>query len=150
MNTKHAALILSGLLLATPLAAEEEDKGAGEETTNMVIGGVVPGHLVGTLGIDLTETDGPKTVHFSEMRKKVWIDPSYPGKARRRGIEGECFIELIVDTSGRVSADTVDSCDAIFHKSLLRTANKWRFYPLKVDDEAIEVQLRYPVNYKLR
>lgn len=74
--------------------------------------------------------------------------PVYPGKARRKGTEGDVLLQATVDTQGRVQDPKVvrgapDGLDKAVRKAL----EEWRFSPAKLDGEP--VASRYFVSIRM-
>ena len=68
------------------------------------------------------------------------IQPAYPLRARRRGIEGRVTIKFLVDREGNVhDLAIIDARPAnIFEKTIRNTVPKWRFKPAIKDGKKVE------------
>jgi TonB family protein len=88
-------------------------------------------------------------VHYSEIRPKVFLAPRYPKAAKQIGLEADCRLRIYVDEKGKVYNARVETCPKVFHEELLKTAYKWKFYPMKVEGKPIKTQMQYPVKFAL-
>lgn len=86
-------------------------------------------------GLDMTVSDG-------EYLPIVKIAPTYPMRARDRGIEGYCIVEYTVTAAGTVNDPVVIESEptGIFDKVSLDAALKFKYKPRVVNGEPIDVQ----------
>jgi protein TonB len=79
------------------------------------------------------------------------VAPEYPELARQAGAEGEVWIEVTIDETGRVIAARVVKSDTI--KSLEEAARKaamdWLFTPAKQRDQAVKSKIAIPFQFGL-
>ena len=79
------------------------------------------------------------------------VAPEYPELARQAGAEGEVWIEVTIDETGRVIAARVVKSDTI--KSLEEAARKaamdWLFTPAKQRDQAVKSKIAIPFSFSL-
>lgn len=90
---------------------------------------------VSIAGLDMTVSDG-------EYLPIVKIAPTYPMRARTRGIEGYCTVEYTVTTTGSVKDVVVIEAEpkGIFEKASIEAALKFKYRPRVVNGEPIEVK----------
>jgi TonB family protein len=75
----------------------------------------------------------------------------YPDEARRRGIEGEVVIELIVRRDGSVgSPRVVRRLSAALDERALSAVRQWRFEPGKYRGSPVDVAVEVVVEFRLR
>lgn len=75
----------------------------------------------------------------------------YPDEARRRGIEGEVVIELIVRRDGSVGgARVVRRLSAALDERALVAVRQWRFEPGKYRGSPVDVAVEVVVEFRLR
>ncbi len=79
----------------------------------------------------------PKIVHM--------VKPVYPPEAKKKGIEGQVRINVVVNTKGEVSETEVLSGPEELRPSTVEAVRQWRYEPLGVDFKAT-----IDVNYKLK
>lgn len=81
----------------------------------------------------------------------VKIQPVYPGRAKRRGIEGSVEVEFIVNESGIVEDISIIKADPpdIFDKSIINSVSKWRFEPGTIAGIPVRTRVRVPFQFNL-
>ncbi len=95
-----------------------------------------------------SERTGPTSVHWSKVTVKRQVPPQMPAAARQLGpMEQKCTVRMTIDTRGRVThVDPID-CPPVFHHSATTAAGKWRFEPMKVDDQSVEATFLLTIRY---
>lgn len=92
----------------------------------------------------LSEVDShPRVVHK--------VPPSYPFRAKRRGVEGKVEVRFLVDTKGRVSQVSLIQAEpeGVFEESALKAVRKWRFEPGKKDGQPVATWVQVPIRFEL-
>jgi protein TonB len=92
----------------------------------------------------LTKVDKPVPVNnkfdasqYFPVEKKP---PSYPRRALKKGVQGECTVSYTVNTEGRVkSPKALSDCHAFFINASLRAAKSFRYTPRIVNGKAVNV-----------
>ncbi|MDI6839762.1 MAG: TonB family protein [bacterium] len=87
-----------------------------------------------------------------EVKPKLeyYIEPEYPELARKAEIEGTVFLEVIVDTTGRVvDIKVTKSLHELCDQSAINAARKWIFSPAKQRDRPVPVRVQVPVRFVL-
>jgi len=78
--------------------------------------------------------------------------PKYPRLARRRGLEGVVFLDVLIDVSGKVADLRLFSSSG--HSVLDRAAQKavrhWLFTPGTIDGRQHEMWVKVPVRFQLK
>lgn len=96
-----------------------------------------PQHLIST----------PPEIPVSRVLERI----DYPLLARRRGIEGVVYLELLIDAQGIIRSATVVSEPGYGLGEAAREALEGiRALPGRVNGEAVGVRYRYPVRFELR
>ncbi|MFT7234972.1 MAG: protein TonB [Methylophagaceae bacterium] len=66
--------------------------------------------------------------------------PSYPRRALKKGVQGECTVNYTVNTKGRVESPTaLSDCHAYFINASLRATKTFRYTPRIVNGKAVKV-----------
>jgi protein TonB len=112
-----------------------------------IIGCDLPGDPVGKgppgSVFNFASLDNPPTT-------RVQISPDYPHAAKAAGLDGEVWVEFIVDPSGRVhDPAVVRSSDRMFEEATLRAVSKWRFEPGKLNGRPVSFRMSVPVLFHL-
>ena len=79
------------------------------------------------------------------------IEPVYPYRAKRKGIEGVVAVKFLVDRSGAVKELTVTGSNpkGVFDATVIKTLGKWRFKPGRKDGKTVETWLKTKIRFKL-
>lgn len=79
------------------------------------------------------------------------IPPSYPLRARRRGIEGKVIVRFLVDEEGAVRQLSIVDADppGTFEKSVLQCVAKWRYTPGTVESVPVRTWVETTISFKL-
>ena len=80
------------------------------------------------------------------------VMPQYPDNARRRNVEGEVVVQLVVDVSGRPQQCTIYSSkpEGVFDRAALVAAEKTSFVPGKVNGQPVNTIVLIPYKFALR
>ena len=80
------------------------------------------------------------------------IRPEYPGKAKRKSIEGRVIIQLIVDTNGLPTRCAVYKAEpsGLFEKAALEAAYRMRFTPGKKQGRPVRTLVLLPFDFRLK
>ncbi len=98
-----------------------------------------------------TDADGDvPVVHWSEVKVKRRVSPKYPEDAKSMDLGTvRCQLRFLVDERGMPYDVRLESCPEAFHESALEAAWKWRFYPMKMNGEAVKAQFVLVIVYRL-
>lgn len=79
------------------------------------------------------------------------IRPSYPRIARRHGWQGEVWLKVQVDNTGRVVSVQVDRSSGygILDKTALEAVRNWRFHAARIGSKRVESEVRVPIRFEL-
>jgi periplasmic protein TonB len=80
------------------------------------------------------------------------IEPVYPPRALRAGIEGNVIAEFTINTDGSVKDVEIVNADPpdIFDRSVITAIKKWRFVPEYAGGKAIEKRARQEIKFTLQ
>jgi periplasmic protein TonB len=76
-------------------------------------------------------------------------EPEYPAGARDRGIEGVVMLDLVVGRTGAVETISVRRGDPLLASSALETVRGWKFSPVLLNGNPVEVETDVVVNLAL-
>jgi periplasmic protein TonB len=126
------------------------------------IPGLPPGPGVpGSLNLDprIPEPPGKESGPESPKRLKVTslepamlthrVEPVYPILAKQTGREGRVELHALIATDGTVQSLEVLSGDPLFYNSALAAVREWRYRPTYLNGQAVEIDTRITVVYKL-
>lgn len=79
------------------------------------------------------------------------IQPVYPFRARRRGIEGHVAIRFLVDREGKVQSLSILEAEPknVFETSVRSTVTRWKFNPAQKDGRPVETWVQTTISFKL-
>ena len=77
------------------------------------------------------------------------VEPVYPVLARQTGREGRVELHAIIATDGTIQSLEVLSGDPPFYNSALAAVREWRYRPTVLNGQAVEIDTRITVVYKL-
>ncbi len=79
------------------------------------------------------------------------VQPKYPSRYRRRNIEGEVKLELIVDENGQVTTVKIleSSGYNLMDQSAMTAVRQWKFKPEQRDGRYVKSRLQLPVVFKI-
>ena len=76
--------------------------------------------------------------------------PVYPEEARKDKIEGEVYVEVSIDTAGRVwNARILKSSQPVLNQAALDAAKQWTFTPAVKDKKKVAITITMPFRFKL-
>ena len=87
-----------------------------------------------------------------KIKKYLTKEMKYPTKARRLGIEGEVFLQFIVEKDGSVSnVETLRGIGGGCDEEAMRVVkNMPKWSPGKQRGKSVKVQYRIPIKFTLR
>jgi TonB family protein len=77
------------------------------------------------------------------------VEPVYPFLAKQTGREGRVELHAIIATDGSIQSLEVLSGDPMFYPSALAAVSEWRYRPTVLNGQAVEIDTRITVVYKL-
>jgi len=87
----------------------------------------------------------------SELRAMVQINPMYPPRAKRMGIQGYVKVLISVDEEGEVEdIEVIESKpEGVFDKTVIRAIRRWQFKPKVVNSIAVKQEGEMRLNFTL-
>ncbi len=155
--------LVMGILLLCALGCAESEIVSQEETavTKTQFGEAVS--IVGSwhwkVEIEAAEagTDRPSTEAFIEVDQQPKMleksAPIYPEEARENGIEGEVWVQVLVDLSGRVAEARIlepAGKNVGFEKAALQSAINTTWEPARAKEQPVSIWVAYEVQFRLR
>ena len=94
----------------------------------------------------------PGTLQMAYPRYQVNAPPTYPGLARKRGLEGTVILQVLVNREGRVDDLEIDTSSnfALLDRAAVSAVRKWSFEPGRRGKESVPMWVRVPITFKLR
>jgi periplasmic protein TonB len=77
------------------------------------------------------------------------VEPLYPTLAKQTGREGRVELHALIATDGSIESLEVVSGDPLFYSSALAAVREWRYRPTYLNGQAVEIDTRITVVYKL-
>src|SRR5205085_1927737 len=68
------------------------------------------------------------------------ISPSYPPLARKKGIQGDVVIQIVIDEQGNVSITRVISGDPALTGTALEAVKQWKYKPTLLNNQPVQVE----------
>ena len=95
-----------------------------------------------------------KVAHISGMDNPptvmTRVAPVYPSELRERGIQGFVSVEMLIDSTGRVTeAVAVRSTTPEFAAMAVEAARKWTFSPAKAKGKSITSRVMVPFEFTM-
>jgi len=136
-----------------------QGNGAGAAESRIAAGtGIATGIGVGVSGAGAGAFGaGPDSVfdvgqveHPPVLKSRVM--PLYPAQARRRGLDGEVVLRVIIARDGRVEKDiVVAQSSPMFDQPAIEALRQWRFEPGRDrDGRPVRVMVEVPILFRLR
>ncbi|MFE8071328.1 energy transducer TonB [Marinobacteraceae bacterium S3BR75-40.1] len=126
-----------------PKPEKEPPKPEMPQTSQQQVAASADGLNIGALAMDtsLNLDAGISGGGSSEYLPIVKVQPVYPRRALRRGIEGYVVVEFTVTSSGTVSDPRVVEADpkGLFDEAALDAAKKFKYRPKMIDGEPVKV-----------
>ena len=88
---------------------------------------------------------------LTQARYRHTPRPEYPESARRAGREGTVLLRVLVDDQGRskqVEINNSSGSDAL-DRAAAAAISRWRFYPARYGDRAVESWIKIPIEFAL-
>lgn len=119
------------------------------------VGGTVGGVVGGVSDEPLPRKQGEPIVVERDRRLPLrplsQVYPIYPEEMRVRRRESSCVVRYVIGKNGRVTEATLlrSSAESAFNESAVRAIRNWRFRPLVVDGEPVEVIHELTIYFRL-
>lgn len=89
----------------------------------------------------------PMNVHSARILHKV--SPKYPKEARKKHVEGVVRMHAIIGKDGAIRELTVISGDQLLTDAALKAVRQWRYTPMILNGEPVEVDTTIDVSFAL-
>ncbi len=88
---------------------------------------------------------------LSQARLNETPRPVYPESARREGLEGRVLLRVLVDDRGRAKTVEINtsSGNEVLDRAAAEAIKRWRFYPARYGDRAVESWVKIPIEFAL-
>jgi periplasmic protein TonB len=92
------------------------------------------------------------TVREARPLYRLNPSPRYPFVARRRGLQGDVILEVLIDRHGNVEDLRVwkSSGHPILDRAAMDSVKKWSFVPGMRGNEPLEMWVRIPIQFELK
>lgn len=99
-----------------------------------------------------TRPEMPKMEIATNLVPTTRIEPVYPPRALRAGIEGAVTAEFTIDTNGSVKDIDIVKAEPpnVFERAVITAIKKWKFSPQIVDGKTVERRARQEIKFTLR
>lgn len=99
-----------------------------------------------------TKPEMPEMGIATDLVPTTRIEPVYPPRALRSGIEGAVTAEFTIDTDGSVKDIEIVKAEPpnVFDRAVITAIKKWKFAPQIVDGKAVERRARQEIKFTLR
>jgi protein TonB len=89
---------------------------------------------------------------ITDIAPTVRIEPQYPSRALRAGIEGTVTVEFTIAVDGSIKDIEIVSADPpkVFDNEVLKALKRWKFSPQTVDGKTVEKRARQDIRFTLR
>jgi protein TonB len=75
--------------------------------------------------------------------------PEYPKKARKKGVEGVVRLHAIIGKDGAVQELSVIYDDPLLTDAALKAVRQWRYEPMRLNGDPVEVDTTIDVSFSL-
>lgn len=125
--------------------------GTSSQTSRVVASGAAHAHASeGTGEPEAVDAVVPESGVSVAARLLSAALPAYPPSARSEEVEAEVPVEIVVDTTGRVTeAKLLRHAGYGFDESALEAVRRYRFSPAQRRGQAVRVRMRWVVQFRL-
>lgn len=117
----------------------------GDGQTTILVGAKGPDEVLLPPGVFVPFDEDPMAISLPT--------PKYPEMARKAGIEGKVYVEVLIDTRGKVRDARIirdSGVNAGFEEAALEAAWKGEWRPAMQNKQPVAVRVSYPVVFKLK
>jgi len=132
-----------------PVGTQVKPYEIGDEQRPGVPGPPVTGGTPDGVGFD--DTPGPRGPVFTQLKLRSFVQPSYPPRCLRLGIEGRAIVRVLVGEDGKPQEVTLHTStgDAQLDEAAMEAVRRWRFEPATREGRRVRAWGRVPVEFKL-
>jgi len=73
--------------------------------------------------------------------------PVYPAEAKRKGLQGNVVMEIVIDTAGKISGAKVIEGNPVFVASAAQAMKQWRYKPYLVNGQPAQIETTVTVRF---
>lgn len=95
-------------------------------------------------------------VKYEDLDEKPEIlqsaQPKYPEEARKKGLVGTAFVEILVDESGKITSSKIKKSSGykLLDDASIEAAQNFKFSPGKKGGKTVKTQMVIPFKFKLK
>jgi protein TonB len=72
----------------------------------------------------------------------------YPPLARTQHLQGDVTIDALIDATGKVSATTVISGNALLQKPAVDSLRLWKYQPAQLNGQPIPIHIKVTISFR--
>jgi periplasmic protein TonB len=141
--------VLADFTLPTRAQLERIDSpgtsSGGDSSITVFVGTIASGEILPDTGVFVPYDEHPVVISLPT--------PKYPEMARKAEIEGKVYVEVLIDTRGKVVGARIirdSGANAGFEEAALEAAWKGEWRPAMQNKQPVAVRVSYPVVFKLK
>jgi TonB family protein len=142
MRHATAILISASLTAAVPQAVASQEPAAPPAAAPSPAPGAPAALAPSDVKVAGRDVPAPKRTRF--------VSPVFPLEAQAAGLRGIVILELVIDTTGKVSTADVLRSVPPFDEAALTAVRQWEYEVTKVDGKAVPVRLTVPITFALK
>lgn len=77
------------------------------------------------------------------------VQPKYPGKARKKGIQGTVVLHVMISKAGDIATVELVSGHPLLAPAAIEAVKQWKYKPYLLDGNPVEVDTQIQVNFTL-
>lgn len=77
------------------------------------------------------------------------VPPQYPNMARQAHVEGDVVVDLVIDTSGKVTTMKVVSGPLLLRDAATTALSQWKYQPTRLNDQPVPVEMQVLIKFKM-
>jgi len=77
------------------------------------------------------------------------VAPKYPKKAKKQHLEGTVRLKILIDPKGNVIEVSAINGDSLLTSAAIEAVKKWRYKPVTLNGQAVEVETTVDVDFAL-
>jgi protein TonB len=77
------------------------------------------------------------------------VEPTYPKQAKKAHVQGTVRLEVVIGKNGEIQDIRLVSGDPVLAKAAVEAVSEWRYQPVLLNGEAVEVVTEIDINFTL-
>jgi TonB family protein len=108
--------------------------------------------LIASLAAQKQRTEPTPKIICTPPNLKVlkMVRPSFPAEAKAKNVYGRVAVEAEIDREGRPQAVRVIKGDPVITAAVVKAVKQWRWKPLKLNGQPVEVSTTIVVDFEPR